>query len=207
MSAEADRKRKSREVAEDISAAIMAGGRSTRMGTDKGLVLFQGKPMIGHVIERVMNVTDRIAIVTNDPGSYSHFGYPTIQDIYQGMGPLGGIQAALNHLVEAYLLVVACDMPWLQISLLEHMISLRTEGDVIVPRWTKFPEPLHAIYSKKCLGPVTESLELDIRKVVGFYGKVSVRYVDREEIQQFDPHGRSFANINTPDDIEQAESW
>jgi molybdopterin-guanine dinucleotide biosynthesis protein A len=191
----------------DLSIAIMAGGMSVRMGTDKALVPFRGKTMIEHVIERVQGLSEDIFIVTNKPDSFASFSYPTVSDIYQNCGPLGGIHTALHHLSNSYLLIVACDMPWLERDLLKYMISLRAEGDIVVPRWGKFPEPLHAIYGKICLGPVEDSLEAGVLKVVGFYGKVSVRYVGRDEIRRFDPLGRSFANLNTPKDIEEAESF
>ncbi len=190
----------------DLSIAIMAGGKSVRMGTEKALVPFRGKAMIEHVIERVQGLSEDIFIVTNQPNSFTVFGYPMVSDIYQNCGPLGGIHTALHHLSKSYLLIVACDMPWLERDLLKYMISVRAEGDIVVPRWDKFPEPLHAIYSKTCLGPVVDSLEAGVLKVVGFFGKVGVRYVERDEIQRFDPLGHSFANLNTPKDIEDSES-
>jgi len=190
----------------DLSIAIMAGGKSVRMGTEKALVPFRGKTMIEHVIGRVQGLSEDIFIVTNKPDSFSGFGYPLVSDIYQNCGPLGGIHTALHHLSKSYLLIVACDMPWLERDLLKYMISVRAEGDIVVPRWDKFSEPLHAIYSKTCLGPVADSLEAGVLKVVGLYGKVGVRYVERNEIQRFDLLGRSFANLNTPKDIEDSES-
>ena len=190
----------------DLTIAIMAGGKSVRMGADKAFVPFLGKNMIEHVIERVRGLSDDIFIVTNKPDSFEVFGFPTVSDIYQNCGPLGGIHAALHHISSGSLLIVACDMPWLERELLDYMISLRAEGDIVVPRWDKFPEPLHAIYSKSCQGPIEDSLNSGLLKVVGFYGKVSVRFVERNEIERFDPHGRSFANLNTPKDIEEAES-
>ena len=191
----------------DLSIAIMAGGKSTRMGSDKALIPFRGKPMITHVIEQVRDLSSRIVIVTNEQSPYKQFGFPLISDVFQDMGPLGGIHAVLYRASTNYVLIVACDMPGLNRALLEHMIALRNEADIVVPRWTKFPEPLHAVYSRSCLSPIDDSLKSGIRKVIGFYGKVAVRYVDRQEIKRFDPLGRSFANINTPNDIEEAESW
>jgi molybdopterin-guanine dinucleotide biosynthesis protein A len=198
---------KNTKRATDLSIAIMAGGKSVRMGTDKAFVPFRGKTMIEHVIERVQGLSEDIFIVTNKPESFEVFGFPTVSDIYQNCGPLGGIHTALHHLLSGHLLIVACDMPWLERDLLDYMISVRAEGDIVVPRWDKFPEPLHAIYSKTCQGPVEDSLDSGVLKVVGFYGKVTVRYVERNEIERFDPHGRSFANLNTPTDIEDAESY
>jgi molybdopterin-guanine dinucleotide biosynthesis protein A len=107
----------------------------------------------------------------------------------------------VNHARHDRTLVVACDMPWLNRPLLEYMVGLREAADVVVPRWDKFPEPLHAIYSKACLEPMREKLEAGMLKITAFYGRVSLRFVEREEIARFDPEGRSFVNVNTPDEL------
>ncbi|MGB3715630.1 MAG: molybdenum cofactor guanylyltransferase [Candidatus Promineifilaceae bacterium] len=192
--------------AENVSVAVMAGGKSSRMGSIKAFMPFLGRPMIEHVIDRVAGLGNEILIVTNDPDPYSYLGLPMVGDVYEDCGPLGGIHSALYHGKYQYLLVVACDMPWLERGLLDHMISLRETADVIVPRWGKFPEPLHALYSKSCLEPVESSLEAGILKVISFYGRLTVRFLDREEIERFDPEGRSFVNVNTPGDLADAES-
>jgi molybdopterin-guanine dinucleotide biosynthesis protein A len=186
------------------TTAIMAGGKSSRMGTDKALVPLLGRPMIEHVLESVRGLGAEQIIITNDPQDYEYLGLPLFSDIYENHGPLGGLHAALTQAAYPHLLVVACDMPWLNRSLLKYMISLRASADVIVPRWSKYPEPLHAAYSKACLDPVAERLEAQDLKLIAFYGRVRVRYLEREELAQFDPSGRSFANINTPDDLRQA---
>lgn len=194
------------ENLQEYTTAIMAGGKSSRMGTDKSFVPLLGKPMIEHVLDRVSGLGDELIIVTNDPGSYRYLGLPIFSDIFEDHGPLGGLHAALAQASHPHVLVVACDMPWLNRPLLEYMTSLRTSADVIVPRWSNFPEPLHAVYDKVCLGPITASLRAQTLKLVAFYGRVRVRYLEREEIVQFDASGRSFANINTPEDVTRAEN-
>jgi molybdopterin-guanine dinucleotide biosynthesis protein A len=186
------------------TTAIMAGGKSSRMGTDKAFVPLLGKPMIEHVLARVGSLGDEQIIITNSPQKYRYLGLPIFSDIYEDHGPLGGLHAALARAAYDHVLVVACDMPWLNYSLLEHMVSIRQSADVIVPRWSKFPEPLHAVYSKACLEAVTTCLEAQTLKLIAFYGRVRVRYLEREEVARFDARGRSFANINTPDDLNQA---
>ncbi len=90
--------------------------------------------------------------------------------------------------------------------LLEDMAGLRQSADVIVPRWDKFPEPLHAVYSKASLEPMREKLEAQMYKITAFYGRVSLRFVDRAEIERFDPDGRSFINVNTPEELAQRQA-
>jgi molybdopterin-guanine dinucleotide biosynthesis protein A len=188
-----------------ISIAIQAGGQSSRMGTDKSFVEYNGRPMIETVLAQVADLGEETFIVTNNPELYAYLGLPTVSDIYPDHGPLGGIHTAVFHASHPHTLVVACDMPWLKRPLLKYLISLRESADVIVPLWDKFPEPLHAIYSKACLPPIEENLKAKRLKITRFFGQVNVRYVAREEIAQFDENGRSFANINTPQDLTQAQ--
>ncbi|WP_420630706.1 molybdenum cofactor guanylyltransferase [Candidatus Leptofilum sp.] len=191
-------------MANKLTVAIMAGGKSSRMGKDKSFVLFNGRPMIEIALETVAGLGDETLLITNKPGAYAHFNLPMVSDIYPDHGPLGGIYTAVHAATYPHTVVVACDMPWLNRSLLEYMITLRETADVIVPRWEKFPEPLHAIYSKACLPAIEAKLKEKRLKITGFFGQVIVRFVERGEIEQFDANGRSFANINSPEDLEGA---
>jgi molybdopterin-guanine dinucleotide biosynthesis protein A len=184
-----------------LTVAIQAGGKSTRMGRDKSFVPFHGRPMIEVVRTLVAGLGQELIIITNDPGPYAYLSLPTYGDIYPDHGPLGGIHSALVNAAFPYVLMVACDMPWLNRELLQYLIELRATADIIVPRWQKFPEPLHAVYNKTCLEPVEKRLEADDLKITRFYSDVIVRYVDRAEIVRFDPDGRSFTNINQPQDL------
>lgn len=189
---------------EPITVAIMAGGKSSRMGTDKSFVLVNGRPLIEGVIEAVAGLGTETLLITNKPDAYAQFNLPMVGDVYPDHGSLGGIFTAVHAAAHPHTLVVACDMPWLNRPLLEYMISLRQTADIIVPRWEKYPEPLHAIYSKACLDPIEAKLKAQQLKITGFFGQVDVRFVAREEIERFDRNGRSFANINSPEDLEEA---
>ena len=188
-----------------LTVAIQAGGKSSRMGTDKSFVPFLGRPMIEVVRERVEGLGDELILITNTPEPYAYLGLPMFSDDYPDTGPLGGIYTAIRHARNQHVLIVACDMPWLNRPLLEYMIGLRETADVVVPRWDKFPEPLHAVYSQACLEPIREKLAAGMLKITAFYGRVSVRFVERPEIERFDPQGRSFVNVNTPDDLAEQQ--
>jgi molybdenum cofactor guanylyltransferase len=188
----------------DVTVVIMAGGKSSRMGVDKSFVPLLGKPMIEHVLARVDGLGDELILITNKPDDYAYLQLPMFGDIYPDRGPLGGLHAALYHARRPYILVVACDMPWLKRPLLSHMIGLRQTADIIVPRWDKFPEPLHAVYSKACLTPIEDNLRAGRLKIVAFYGRLQVRYLERETIARFDPEGKSFSNVNTLEDLAAA---
>lgn len=173
------------------------------MGVDKSFIPFQGRPLIEVVLEGVAGLGEETILITNKPDAYAHLGLPMFSDVYPDHGSLGGIFTAIRASVQPYCLVVACDMPWLNRSLLQYMVSLAGTADVIVPRWQKFPEPLHAIYSKRCLAPIEANLLAGHLKIIRFFSQVAVRFVDREEIARYDPEGRSFANINTRQDLEE----
>lgn len=189
-----------------LTIAIQAGGKSSRMGTDKSFVPFLGRPMIEVVRAAVEGLGDELIIVTNKSDDYAYLGLPMFGDLYPDTGPLGGIYTALHHATHPHTLMVACDMPWLNRPLLEYIVGLREEADIVVPRWEKFPEPLHAVYSKACLEPIREKLDAEMYKITAFYGRVKLRFVGREEIERFDPLGRSFINVNTPEDLVEQQS-
>lgn len=188
-----------------LTVAIQAGGKSSRMGTDKSFVPFFGRPMIEVVRAAVEGLGDELILITNRPDAYAHLDLPMFADLYPDTGPLGGIYTAIHHATHPHVLTVACDMPWLNRPLLEYMAGLRETADVVVPRWDKFPEPLHAVYSKACLDPIREKLEAEMYKITAFYGRVRVRFVNRDEIERFDPDGKSFINVNTPEDLERQQ--
>lgn len=187
-----------------ITCVVMAGGKSSRMGTDKAFVPLLGKPLIEHVLERIGGLGQEEIIITNEPEDYEHLNRPLFQDIIPNRGPLGGLYTALVHANYPYILVTACDMPWLNRSLLEYMVSLRHEAQAIVPRWHHFPEPLHAVYSKSCLSPIEENLTSGSFKMISFYEDIKVHFLEEDDIARFDPQGRSFSNINTPEDLGRA---
>lgn len=193
-----------------FTVAINAGGQSSRMGTDKAFVLLAERPMIAHVLERVSNLgQDETILITNRPNDYAQFSLPMFADVLPGNGALGGIYTALHYSKHEYTLMLACDMPFVNSALLNHMLRLRSEEmgpyDVIVPLVNDYPEGLHAIYRKSCLSPIQERLEANRLKVVGFYDQVRVRYLTAPEYSRFDPQELSFRNINTPDELASAQ--
>jgi len=184
-----------------LTVAIQAGGASTRMGTDKSFVPYRGRPMIEVVCKRLNGLGDETILITNNPKPYSYLDLPMFADLYVDHGPLAGIFTALTAASNPHILIVACDMPLLNRPLLQHLISQKETADVVVPRWGKYPEPLHAVYGKTCIPAVEKYLKARKLKITGFFEDVTVRFIDQEEIERFDPQGRSFTNINTPDDL------
>jgi molybdopterin-guanine dinucleotide biosynthesis protein A len=96
---------------------------------------------------------------------------------------------------------VACDMPFLSESLIRHMVDVRDDFDVVVPRMDWMLEPLHALYSKKSLPVIREAIRRDQHQILKCFDELRVRYVDEEELRLWDPELRSFFNINKPQDL------
>jgi molybdopterin-guanine dinucleotide biosynthesis protein A len=193
-----------------FTVVILAGGKSSRMGTDKSFVPLLGRPMIEHVLERVADLgQSETILIANRPDDYAHLGLPIFSDVIPDKGSLGGIYSAIHYSRSDSALVLACDMPLVNPPLLRYMIGLRGEEggpyDVIVPRVEDHPQGLHSIYSRLCLEPIRECLDADRLKVIGFYDQMRVRYLDSPEYARFDPQGLSFQNINTPDELRAAQ--
>jgi len=187
------------------SIAILAGGRSSRMGTDKSFVRVLGVPMVERVLAQVQGLGAETLLVTNSPGDYAYLGLPLYTDVIPGAGALGGIYSALHYAAHPHVLVVACDMPFLSRPLLAYLLELAPHFDVVVPRAAEGVEPLHAVYGKACLEPIRRRLDAGRYKVIGFYDDVRVRYVDEAELREYDPRLRSFVNVNTPEEAAAAK--
>ena len=188
----------------DLTIAILAGGRSSRMGTDKAFVRVLGRPLIEEILSQSAGLGLESLIVTNRPAEYAYLGVPLFGDVLPEKGPLGGLYSALHSATRPHVLCIACDMPFVVRPLLDYLISLIPEGDAIVPRLDGEAEPFRAIYSRACLAPIRAALDAGRMRMISFFPDVRVRFVDEAEIDQFDPQHLSFFNVNTPDDLEQA---
>ncbi len=197
-----------------LGVAVLAGGASARMGTNKALLRAHpgGLTVIQAVVARLgeANLTPRL-LVTNTPGTFAFLNVPMQPDDIPGAGSLGGIYTALNHLPYDRALVVACDMPLLNPHLLRYMAELPADADALVPRWTDAEgslhiETLHAIYSRRCVEPIRRRIEARRLKVQALLDEVSVRYLDEAEMRPYDPELESFRNVNTPEEWEGLRS-
>ncbi len=188
----------------ELSAIILAGGQSRRLGTDKAFVEVGGLPLLERVIARLRQLSDDLHIVTAQPGSCAHLGVQVVRDTWPGMGSLGGIHTGLQVARYSRALVVGCDMPFLSLPLLRSMACLAGEYDVVMPQLDGLLEPLHAVYAKACLAPIEEMLRAGNLRIRCFLDCVRVRYLERPEVEALDPQHLSFFNVNTPQDLELA---
>lgn len=190
-----------------VSVAVLAGGQSKRMGQDKAFLEVGGRRVIDRVLARLKPLTDDLFIGTNSPEKYQEFGLRLVPDVYPDKAALGGIYSAIVAARYARVLIVACDMPFLNTELMQYLIELAPTADVIAPLIEPpQPETLHAVYSKNCLPAIEPRLQANKLRVIGFFEAVSVRYVQREEVARFDPNFYSFLNMNTPDEWNRIQS-
>lgn len=191
----------------DVSGVILAGGLSTRIGLDKGEVEIGGRRQWVRAADKMRLLFSEVVYVTNDHDFVSP--YPDMivaHDEVPHLGPLGGIMAGLKAAANDRVFVVAYDMPFVVPELVRFLCGLDPEADVIVPVIAGEYEPLHAVYDRSCLSRIRSQLKSGRRKIVDFYKDVNLRAVDESELREVEPGLRTFFNINTWDDVHQADS-
>ncbi len=181
-----------------VTGVILAGGESRRMGSDKSLLPLDGSRFIEHVHRRMASLFDEVLLVTNDSSLYQDLPCRKAPDIFQAQGALAGIHSGLFHARYERVFVVACDMPFLSPAVIRYLCGKAEDGDVVIPQSATGLEPLHALYHKRCLPAMEKVLASGERRIVRFFPEVRVHRVPREEWAPLDPDGRSFRNINTP---------
>lgn len=190
-----------------VTSIVLAGGKSLRVGSCKAMETICGQSLVKRAIERLKTISNQILIVTSQeqPDLPITREAEIVVDIYPGKGPLGGIYTGLLASELPYSIVVACDMPFLNVKLLRYLIELSEGFDAVIPRLEEGKiEPLHAVYSRKCINTIRAELECDHLKISQALDILRVRYVEREEYHRFDPQLLSFFNINSLADLKQA---
>lgn len=188
------------------TGAVMAGGKSRRFGRDKALLVIQGETLLARALRMLRQATAEQFILGPPERSAQAPGTLVLPDEVANSGPLGGIYTALRAAAHDRLLVVACDMPFLNVALLQFLLSLAEDADVVLPRIGGRSEQLHAVYRRTCIAPIAEQLESGDFKIDRFFDRVRVRTVDEDELRSYDPDLRSFRNVNTPEDWAEAQT-
>ncbi|WP_429886246.1 formate dehydrogenase accessory sulfurtransferase FdhD [Geoalkalibacter halelectricus] len=189
-----------------ITGVILAGGESRRMGCDKSLLPVEGARFIDHIYRRLAALFDEVIIVTNSPSLYQDLPCRKVPDIYYAKGALAGIHSGLCHARHERIFAVACDMPFLNAEVIQGLCLQADQGAVVVPQSPRGPEPLHALYHKSCLPAIEAVLDAGRRRIVAFFPEVQVHEVPLAELTLHDPDGRSFRNINTPEEYFQCRT-
>jgi molybdopterin-guanine dinucleotide biosynthesis protein A len=190
----------------DVSCIILAGGKGTRLGRNKVVEKIGNQSLLERVISSLSTLNQEMIVVIAKESSLPQLTnnpkIKIVRDIYPGKGSLGGIYTGLVYSKSYYNLVVACDMPFLNLNLLKYMISVTEDADVVIPKVVNdILEPLHAVYSKNCVGKIELLLEQNRLSILELFPMVQVRYIEVSEIEHFDKKHLSFFNINTESDL------
>lgn len=188
----------------DVTAFVLAGGKSSRMGSDKASLPWQGGTLLSHALNLVAAVTDQVRIV-GDAGKFAGFG-TVIEDVYRECGPLGGIHAALSHTTTRWNLVLAVDLPFLEPRFLEYLIqrAQEAESEVTVPRAAGGFQPLCAVYRREFAAVAEHSLRAGKHKIDLLFAPTRTRVIEQKELESDGFSPEMFRNLNTPQDLQQA---
>lgn len=180
---------------------ILAGGKSSRMGTDKGLLHFEGKPMIQYVIEQMQPLFDNLVIVSNNP-EYEKFGLEVIPDLIKDIGPAGGIYTALNHSDCQLNFMVSCDMPFVTREAIDFIFKNQNESQIVLVENQGKLEPLFGIYSKDCEEKWLQLIQQNTIKLQQMVSNFKLKTIPVENSEIF--AASFFKNINTQEDFNNA---
>lgn len=186
---------------DNMKACIIAGGKSGRFGEDKSIYIHEGRPLISHVLDVIKPVFEDVILIANDSEKFSFLDLEVIPDIIQGLGPLGGIYTALEKIDCSRIFIFPCDMPFLNTEFVRYMSEIPDLYDVIVPRAGEFFQPLHAIYSKRCLPKIKKQIDDKDYKMSAIFEGLNIRIVGEDEIGFYEDPFMIFKNVNFKADL------
>ncbi len=196
-----------------LTVVIQAGGQSSRMGEDKALKPFLGRPLIQRVADRLAPVADEMIVTTNHAAEYGFLNNSVrrlrlVADLKPGRGALGGLYTAIASATYDFVAVAACDMPFVSRIFFEsaYRLMIEEEADVVIAKTDEGYEPFHALYRREtCVSAIETAIAADQWKVIAWFPQVKVRMLSSGEIRTVDPSGLCFWNLNTPEEFIQAE--
>ncbi|MFQ6065525.1 MAG: molybdenum cofactor guanylyltransferase [Candidatus Bathyarchaeia archaeon] len=197
------------------SAVILAGGFSKRFGQDKGLIELAGKPLILHVLDRIVDiVSEAVVVVSSDVQkkaftSLLHDGADVVIDKLQTRSPLVGALTGFENVQAKYSVLLPCDTPLISSQVLSLLLELCINRGAVIPRWPNgYIEPLQAAYHRelalRAARTALEEKKLDLQSMISHL--IRVRFISTTVLQQMDSDLLTFFNINTPEDLKRAES-
>ena len=189
------------KIKKNINGYILAGGKSSRMGTDKGLLHFHGKPIVQTIIDQILPTVNKTVIVSNN-AEYEKFGLEVFADLITDVGPAGGIHAAMTHTDSEQIFVVSCDMPYITTDAIQYMIEQASQSQITLPLNREKIEPLFGVYSKKCLPLWQQLIEQGMIKLQEMVTHFELLKINIETNELF--NDLLFLNINDKNDLQRA---
>jgi molybdopterin-guanine dinucleotide biosynthesis protein A len=192
----------------DCAILFLAGGKSSRMGTPKAWLEFDGRPLLSHLVERMLGVFPEAVVVTAPGQAVPETHARIVYDENPGEGPVAGLVVGLREVTRPLAFVSSCDTPFLSPDLACYLANVAACYDVAVPEWEGRLHPLHAVYRAAVQPLLQQQLAEGRRRPVDLFDRVRTMVVREPELRTLDPEGRSFLNMNTPGDYERArELW
>ena len=192
----------------DVTAVILAGGMSRRLGRNKAVEPFIGETLINRVIGRMRAVADGIIVVVNDVRRIAELDLPrdvlVVADAHANKGSLGGIYTGLKASRTEWAAFCACDMPFVSPQIFQMLVSASGGFDAVVPVADDRPQTMHAIYSRACLDAIRARILADDLKITGFFDDVRAKLIPECRVREIDPALSGFINVNTQADLERA---
>jgi len=191
-------------TAPTLSAFILAGGQSSRMGTDKAFVTLDGRTLLSRALDLARSITPDVHIV-GDKQKYSSFA-PVIEDLFPGCGPLAGIHAALRSSDHDLNLILAVDVPFVSPALLQYLIARAKDSpaSVTVPRAGNGLQPLCALYRRAFADAAEQALRAARYKIDALFHEARTQFITEQDLHAAGFSPQSFRNLNTPEDVSEA---
>ena len=187
-----------------MDALILAGGENRRFFSNKGLATVYGERIIEITASLLMKHFKKIWISTNSPEDFFYLGLPMIGDMIKSGGPMAGIFSVLANTSAPAVFVAACDMPFIEEGIIRLIITAFEEQDAVIPVFDGRPQPLLGIYSHSVREVMEERIRLGRVTMKDLLDTIDVYYISEREVLSVDPEGRSFVNVNTREDLQQA---
>lgn len=187
-----------------VTGVILAGGASSRMGTNKALMKVGEQTLIERVYATMAVLFPAVIVVTNTPDCYAFLSCPMAGDIYPGFGSIAGLHAGLCASGTERIFVAACDMPFLNPALIRLLCRSGDEYDAVVPLNSfGLREPLHALYAKSALAPLQQAIEAGNKSILHVLDRMRTRLVSNDEFRSIAGAEESFRNVNTMEEFVQ----
>jgi len=187
-------------------AIILAGGQSSRMGTDKALLDFYGKTNIERVRDSLREIFTETLLVTNNQEAYRFLNLRMVSDNYLGKGPIAGIQAGLSASTENVNFIVACDMPFLSVPLVHYLVEQIGDNDIIVPSINGKLHPMFSVFTKSVLPEIEINIAANKLRIIDLYNNLKVKVVTEDSLREVDENlEKAFYNMNSHADYENAK--
>jgi molybdopterin-guanine dinucleotide biosynthesis protein A len=189
----------------DVTAFVLAGGKSTRMGADKAFLRWGDEGLLDRALNLARTVAEEVRIV-GDVKKFGGSAFVVVEDVYRDRGPLGGIHAALSSAASELNLMLAVDLPLMKTEFLAYLIAQarKSGATVTVPNAAGGLQPLCAVYRREFAVTAEESLRAGKNKIDPLFAKVKTRVIEEEELVRAGFSAEMFRNVNTPEDLEQA---